>query len=72
MRNTLAGPEAHSNRNADNPGWFWAAGTHQARTTHVDRVGSRTSPRTHEVIMPDHPTAGTAASRALTLTGGAR
>lgn len=72
MRNTLAGPEAHSNRNANNPGWFWAAGTHQARTTHVDRVGSRTSPRTYEVIMPVQSTAGTDASRVLILAGGAR
>lgn len=55
MRNTLAGPVAHSNRNADNPGWFWAAGTHRARATHVDRVGSRTSPRAHEVTMPTSP-----------------
>lgn len=72
MRNTLAGPEAHSNRNANNPGWFWAAGTHRTRTAHVDRVGSRTSPRTCEAIMPDQPTAGTDASRALALAGGAR
>lgn len=69
MRHTLAGPLARAN----NPGWFWAAGTNTARPVVSGGLGTRPSGFLLEAPSMTHlPAFCAAATASASPTGGAR
>jgi hypothetical protein len=69
MRHTLAGPVVRAN----NPGWFWAAGTNTARPVVSGGLGTRPSGFLLEAPSMTHlPAFRTAATAGASLAGGTR